>query len=109
MHSNPVLACGLLLAACGQAPSSDVDAARIDCVTGDAPLSRDCTIERTGTEEGAILTLRKPDGGFRRLLLTADGIEAADGAESAQVAELEDGRIEIAIGDDRFLLPPEAL
>ena len=38
------------------------------CARGaDAPLSPDCTVERTPTQDGVILTVRHPDGGFRRL------------------------------------------
>ena len=96
-------ACGLLLAGCGEEPNNE--AVPIDCATGDAPHARDCTVERAGE----VLILRKPDGGFRRLRVSADGIEAADGAEPARVAALEDGRTEIAIGRDVFLLPAEEL
>lgn len=88
----------------GDADSADTEDGRIDCrPAGEADFSRACMVERSGDE----LTLRKPDGGFRRLLVTRDGrgVVAADGAEPALVTILGDGRIEVAIGGDAFRLP----
>jgi hypothetical protein len=112
----------LALAACSQQPSEPaafsnaIDNAqaavtseeRIDCaLAGAADFTRDCTIERTESAEGLILTVRHPDNGFHRLLVVKDGrgVIAADGAETAKVAVLDDGRIEVAIGSDRYRLP----
>jgi hypothetical protein len=109
-----------MLAACrsgdanvlAEAPGNTAVAApednRVECrVSGSAQFERFCTIERTEGAEGAILTLRKPDGGFRRLRVASDGrgVVAADGAEAAQVTILRDDRIEVAIGADTFRLP----
>jgi len=77
---------------------------RIECRIGAATsFERVCTIEQA---EGAI-TIRKPDGGFRRLVVTDDGrgVAAADGAEEAIVTIIDDGRIDVAIGGDNFRLP----
>ena len=65
------------------------------------------SIETADGAEGSILTVRKADGGFRRLRVTTDGrgVVAADGAERARVVILPDGRIEVEIGSDRFRLP----
>jgi hypothetical protein len=101
------------LAACGaprgaeEAASADRDG-RIECAPAGADrFARDCLVERASGRDGPVLTLRKPDGGFRRLEVTNDGrgVAAADGAEPAQVTILDDRRIEVAIGDDRFRLP----
>jgi hypothetical protein len=90
------------LAACGPAPADLVTDQRIECrVAGAATHERVCVLEASGQ----ILTVRKPDGGFRRLRAGADGIAAADGAERARTITLGDGRVEIEIGGDRFRLP----
>jgi ribosomal protein L34 len=100
-----------LLAACQEAqqPEATVDQdGRIDCrIAADEQFQRFCTIERTRTAQGLVLTVRKPDGGFRRLLATRDGrgVVAADGAEQAQVQIIGDNMIEVAIAGDRFRLP----
>jgi hypothetical protein len=107
----------LLLAGCGQAaPDLDVianaEAAaagdRIDCApAGAAAFEASCTIERAQTDQGLILTLRQPDGGFHRLLKTDDGrgVIAADGAEAATVSVIDPATIEVAIGGTRYRLP----
>ncbi|MDB5678907.1 hypothetical protein [Sphingomonas bacterium] len=107
------------LTACSQQPSdysAQIENAqtqvasddRIECaISGAAAFARDCTVERTETAEGLILTVRHSDNGFHRLLVVKDGrgVIAADGAEVARVAVLGDGRIEVAIGNDRYRLP----
>ena len=110
----------LLLAGCGRAeppavesngaaapPLGEVDN-RIDCrPAGAAAFTRSCTVERSDGPDGRILTLRKADGGFRRLRITSDGtgVAAADGAEQAHVSLAPDQRLEVEIGGDHFLLP----
>ena len=81
---------------------------KIDCRIGRATtFEHICAVEQATSESGRILVIRKPDGGFRRLLVTADGrgVVAADGAEPAVVAMAGDGRIDVAIGGDNFRLP----
>lgn len=104
------LAIPLLLAGCnsavpaGQTDSADAGDGRIECrPAGAADFASACLLERTGEA----LTLRKPDGGFRRLVVTADGrgVAAADGAEPAEVRVIGEGRIEVTIGGDAFRLP----
>ncbi len=77
---------------------------QIECAIADArDFTKDCTIERG---DGAMLTLRHRDGGFRRLTLDADGtIDSADGADRVVVQTLSDGRTEVEIGTDRYRLP----
>lgn len=96
----------LLLAACGgpASPAAGESDNRIECRAGSASaFERTCTIEIAEAPGGMVFTLRKPDGGFRRLLQTFDdNFVAADGAEAAHVTRLPDGRIEVEIGGDRF-------
>jgi hypothetical protein len=116
---KPAFALALLLAACNAeesgptangaaAPAPGAPDNRIDCrPEGAAAFARACSVEGFDSDDGRLLTIRKPDGGFRRLRVTADGsgVVAADGAERARVAILDGGRIEVEIGGDRFRLP----
>ena len=103
----------LLLVACQKAeqqlPVATVeDDGKVDCRIGaDQQFQHFCTLERTRTEQGLLLTVRKPDGGFRRLIATRDGrgVTAADGAEEAQVQIVGENLIEVAIAGDSFRLP----
>ncbi|MFN3943967.1 MAG: hypothetical protein ACK4K7_03435 [Allosphingosinicella sp.] len=84
------------------------EAERIECAVGGAErFERNCTIERAAGEEGLTLTVRAPDGSFRRLQVTGDGrgVVAADGAEQAEVSVIADNRIEVAVAGDRYRLP----
>jgi hypothetical protein len=109
-----------LLAACGSGapPAQDSNGAaapppgepdnRIECqAAGATTFARACTVESAEGPNGRVLTIRKADGGFRRLLVTSDGrgVVAADGAEAARVTLLPDHRIEVELGGDRFRLP----
>jgi hypothetical protein len=94
--------------ALAQASSDAEDDGRIVCApAGNSAFSRQCTLDRVQSTEGLILTVHKPDGGFRRLLVVKDGrgVVAADGAEAAKVTIVADHQIEVAIGGDRFRLP----
>jgi hypothetical protein len=107
------LAAGLLLAtgACGSKPADPfgaADADRIECRVGTAAdFDRACVVERTSGPEGLVLTIRHPDGGFRRLLVTTDGrgVVAADGAEPATVSVEGGDGIVVAVGGDTYRLP----
>ena len=83
------------------------DDGRIVCAPkGNAAFSRNCTLDRTKSAEGLILTVHKPDGGFHRLLVKPGyGVVAADGAEAAKVTIIGPEEIEVAIGGDKFRLP----
>jgi hypothetical protein len=97
----------LLLAACGTQSETGADT-RIECrIDGTNGFERVCRVESSDSAEGRILTVRKPDGGFRRLRVTTDGtgIVAADGAERAEVTRLGDGRSDVTIGGEAFRLP----
>jgi hypothetical protein len=102
----------LTLAACSETDGTTerIAAAKasengIDCaVAGVQGFERACMVERG---DGGTLTVRHPDGGFRRLLVTDDGrgVIAADGAVPAQVQVVAGNRIEVAIEGDRYRLP----
>jgi hypothetical protein len=92
-----------------QARSEAADDGKIDCMpAGETAFLRACDIERGRDEAGAAtLTIRHPDGGFRRLLVTNDGrgVIAADGAEQAVVTTISPREIEVALGGNRYRLP----
>ena len=115
-----------LLAACGGAPADPAapqgnGAAapppgqpdnRIECQpAGAAAFARACTVDSAQSPEGRILTIRKADGGFRRLLIDRAGnVWAADGAEQVNLLrtdERDEVPIEVEIGGDRFRLGPQ--
>ena len=111
---NALALAAFSLASCGGASGSGEQARageddnRIECrIAGAEGFERFCTIEQEETEEGRALIVRKPDGGFRRLLVADDGrgVVAADGAEQPRVTIVADDRIEVWIGGDTFLLP----
>ncbi|PTW49427.1 hypothetical protein C8J25_101937 [Sphingomonas faeni] len=108
----------LPLAACGRGqPGSEQVAAkqrtetasdtRIPCAQGDTAFASTCTIEQAQGKNGLVLTIRHPDGAFRRLLVTQDGrgVIAADGAEVAKVTITGTDGIEVALGGNRYRLP----
>ncbi|WP_294079517.1 hypothetical protein [Sphingomonas sp.] len=81
---------------------------RIPCaVGGKGAFDLVCTIDRAHTQDGLILTIRYPDGGFHRLRVTTDGrgVVAADGAREAVVSVIDKDAIEVAIEDARYRLP----
>jgi hypothetical protein len=111
----------VLLAACGGAPAdppahpTNGAAAppqgepdnRIECQPASATeFERVCTVEEAETPRGRVLTVRKADGGFRRLLVGRNGqMSAADGAErvTQTLTNRPNGAvIEVEIGGDRF-------
>lgn len=97
-----------LLEAEAQARAELAESGMIYCaVDGASGFRPDCQIERTQGNEGVILTMRHPSGGFRRLLVTNDGrgLIAADGAEPAVVTPVSEREIEVAIAFDRYRLP----
>jgi hypothetical protein len=76
---------------------------RIDCQpAGAAAFERACTVDSAETSRGRVFTIRKADGGFRRLLWRNNDFVAADGAQPAHVTHPADGIVEVEIGGDRF-------
>lgn len=81
---------------------------RIECAPpGTDRFAYACAIDRVQSQDGLYLTLRHPDGGFRRLLVTRDGrgVVAADGAEAVVVTPLAADRIEVSLAGARYRLP----
>ena len=101
----------LALAGCGEANTdprfAEDDDGRVLCARGDDALARTCIVERERRDEGLVLTMRHPDGGFRRLLVTGGGrgVVAADGAEPARVTIVDRRTIDVALGNARYRLP----
>lgn len=105
----------LILAACSDGPRSDRGeppaAARIECArAGSATLDRSCSVTKSRRGDAVLLTLTRPDGGFRRLLVDGEGglIGAADGAEPVTVRNAAGGGTMIEVAGDRFLIPATA-
>jgi hypothetical protein len=105
----------LLLSSCGESDEEPKDvlaaappgAERIECAPSGQPFASVCAVDRAQSPDGLTLTVRGPDGSFRRLLVTKDGrgVIAADGVEQAVVTPVGADRIEVAIGGDRYRLP----
>ena len=84
------------------------DDGQVTCaLAGAATFERVCAVERAREARGLVLTMRHPDGGFRRLLVTNDGrgVIAADGAQAARVTIVDATEIEVALGNDIYRLP----
>lgn len=90
------------------AEKAALDDGRVSCaVSGATEFSRSCQIETTETGTGLMLTIRHPDGGFRRLQVVKDGrgVVAADGAERAEVTPLNPREIEVLLAGNRYRIP----
>ncbi len=86
----------------------DAAEGRIPCALGGGDdFTTRCTIDRAQTQDGLMLTVRHPDGGFHRLRVTRDGrgVIAADGAQAATVTIIDKDAIEVAIDGARYRLP----
>lgn len=104
--ANPEQARVEAIAAAERAAADAADA--VPCArAGEPRVERRCLVERTQGAGGLILTLRHPDGAFRRLQVTGDGhgVIAADGAEPARVTVVGANQIEVTVGGDRYRLP----
>ncbi len=81
---------------------------RIECaINGDSNFSADCQTERLSGENGVTLVIRHPDGGFRRFNVLTDGrgLEAADGAEKAKIEIVDNDKILVSVGSDKYIMP----
>ncbi|MEH6791317.1 hypothetical protein [Parasphingorhabdus sp.] len=118
-----IVALTLALTACENRPDNAVlaeaeeraaekagDDGKIECaIDGASDFGRDCLTERLSGEGGVTMIIRHPDGGFRRFNVLTDGrgLEAADGFDQANIALVEDGKILVTVGPDRYLLPAQ--
>jgi hypothetical protein len=77
--------------------------------SGEAELREACAVDRLNDARGTVLTIRLPDGGFRRLRVSEDGrdVTAADGSQRARVTPTAGG-IDVEVGGARFRLPARA-
>lgn len=123
MRISSIVASTLLLTACENRPDNAVladaeqraaaqagDDGKIECaIDGESNFSRDCFTERLIGESGTTMIIRHPDGGFRRFNVLTDGhgLEAADGFDQAKISIVEDGKILVTIGPDKYLLPAQ--
>ncbi|WP_070155454.1 hypothetical protein [Sphingobium phenoxybenzoativorans] len=100
----------LLLSACQADGSGKAEGEAIACAIGaGSEMAPVCAVERGHDEAGPLLTIRQPDGGFRRLRSVAGVWDAADGAFAAVTADAGNGQMEVAVEGDRYLLPgPQA-
>lgn len=107
MRTGYAFAAALSLAACsGPDGAGGEGQEHIACaVDGAETLRPVCTVERAEGEAGTTLTIRHPGGGFRRLLVAANGIVAADGAVPAAVSTLPNGDSEVAVDGDLYRIP----
>jgi hypothetical protein len=82
-------------------------AASISCSIAGSAFDTGCTVEKIDTENGVALMIHRPDGGFRRLLVTGDGrgVVTADGSDQAIVSVIDPGTIQVSVGGDRYRLP----
>jgi hypothetical protein len=116
------LVLALSLAACGGNEADDLknaesDAAeqaalegKIECaLAGSSVFERNCTTEQIAGNDGKILVIRHPDGGFRRFDILTDGrgLAPADGFDETKISLLNDGMIEVSSGDDKYRLPAQ--
>ncbi|NRD91161.1 hypothetical protein C8024_19515 [Sphingopyxis sp. BSNA05] len=123
MRISNIVAVTLLLTACENRPDNEVlaqaekraaeravDDGKIECaINGESDFSRDCFTERLSGEGRVTMIIRHPDGGFRRFNVLTDGhgLEAADGFDKARVSIVEDGKIMVSVGPDKYLLPAQ--
>ncbi|MEP2104041.1 MAG: hypothetical protein ABJP02_13320 [Parasphingorhabdus sp.] len=109
----------LLVTACGKpdnavlaeaeesAAAQAADNGSIKCaINGDSNFTAGCQTERLSGENGVTMIVRHPDGGFRRFKVLTDGrgLEAADGSEKATIEIVEDDKILVSVGSDKYLM-----
>jgi hypothetical protein len=102
-----------LLASCGRGDfvpdKAEIEGGQeVACATGGSTeIKPVCALERQVGEDGLILTMHHPDGGFRRLAITTDGrgVVSADGSEEAVITPVATSLIEVAVAGDRYQLP----
>lgn len=100
MRKLPILSLLLMTGACGSVSEPVGDSRAVPCgPIGAQPVSA-CQLQVSQDGKGTlILTLRQPEGGFRRLVWPKGGqLTAADGAEPLKTARLPGGGVEARIG-----------
>ncbi len=76
-------------------------------IPGQTGFEQACTVEKSASPDGTVLTVRAPDGEFRRFLIVKDGrgVIAADGAEQVTVTRSDRGSIDVLAGEITWRLP----
>jgi len=94
------------LAGCSAGGPPAAGDAVIDCALASAAsFTHDCTVERSREDGARLLTVRHPDGGFRRFRVVDGGsLVVADGAEAVAVARNSQG-LDASIDGDRYRFP----
>ena len=85
-------------------PQAEPGAERIECALGEgAEFAADCLVERSEVEGDRLLTVRHPDGGFRRFKQVDDGrgLIAVDGADHANL-NFANNVLEVTVASDRY-------
>lgn len=107
-----MLAATLLASGCGgpgAGSGQGTNVRAVPCAPDREAALRTCSLDVVRQEAGLLLTLRRPDGGFRRLDWPDGGALApADGAERIAVTRLAIG-IEARIGGWRYRLEPAVM
>lgn len=90
----------LLLAGCGDgARPAEEEGRTIACGPVGAATDQPCLLQVRDDDGTLLLTLRQPEGGFRRLVWPKGGaLAAADGAEPLVAKRLPGGGVEARIG-----------
>ena len=103
----------LLVAACEvrDEPATEAEArpgdTMIECaLDGAASFKRACAVEKAEVDGGRALTVRHPDGGFRRFDVLTDGrgLAVADGADEAKTT-VEGDTLAVTVDNDRYRFP----
>ncbi|KRB85400.1 hypothetical protein ASE00_00945 [Sphingomonas sp. Root710] len=98
-----------VLSACNASGDDQVEGSEpIACLLpGSSDYKMLCTVDRMVTPDGTVLTVRAPDGAFRRLLVVNDGrgVAPADGAEQVKVQPAGPNGIAVTAGDIVYRLP----
>jgi hypothetical protein len=114
-----ILGGALLLGACSsggsdskaQTPAAAAsDAQSVPCaLAGSRSFTANCATEKVTSEGQTIVTVRHPNGGFRRLIELEGGrrYAAADGSDEVHI-EPNGAEIEVTLGDDHYLFPAPA-
>ena len=112
MRLSAAILLALAASACGQAGGDELlpKGETVLCSLGGArDFKAECQLDRSVVEGAQVFIVRHPDGAFRRLEVSEDGqnLLAADGADQTQSA-LKEGRYEVILGPDRYVIPAEA-
>ena len=95
-------------AAAGEGPSgASAASSKVPCaLAGAKSYTAECVLERDSRDGKVLVTLRHPDGGFRRLIELDHGkrFAAADGSDEVAIAA-NGKEIEVTLGDDHYLFP----